>query len=78
MKEPVSQELRAAAGVALGQCLGVRPGEQVLIVTDPVCLSVGQAIRQAAEEKGAEWLLLTMNPREANGQEPPRVVAEAM
>jgi len=78
MKESVSQELKAAAGVALGQCLGVRPGEQVLIVTDPACLSVGQAIRQAAEEKGAEWLMMMMSPREVNGQEPPRAVAEAM
>ena len=62
----------------LEDCLAVRPGEQVLIVTDDEKLSIGQCILQAARELGAKAILMQIRPREIPGQEPPMAVARAM
>lgn len=62
----------------LTNCMNVRPGEQVLIVTDDEKYSIGQALYQAAKNLGTEAMLMTMSVREVSGQEPPTVVAAAM
>jgi leucyl aminopeptidase (aminopeptidase T) len=72
------KELIGAARLALKTCLGVRPGEDVLVVTDDALRDVGEGFYLAAKEIGAEAVLLTMRPREISGAEPPAVVAEAM
>lgn len=71
-------EILSSARVAVGQCLAVKPKEQVLIVTDPVCRTVAEALYQAAFEKEAEPIFLLMEPREAIGSEPPPLVAQAI
>ena len=43
-----------------------------------VCESIGQALYQVGREMASECLLLKMPPRELNGQEPPKQVAEAL
>lgn len=62
----------------LTNCMNVKPGENVLIVTDDEKYAIGQALYQAAKLLKAEAMLMTMPAREVSGQEPPAVVAAAM
>ncbi|MDP2871513.1 MAG: aminopeptidase [Bacillota bacterium] len=59
-------------------CAGVRPGEHVLIVADAGMERIAQAVAAAAYAAGAEPSVVTILPRKADGQEPPRPVAAAM
>ncbi len=56
----------------------VKPGEQVLVVTDFSKMSIAEAIAAVALDRGAEVMVMTMKPRARAGQEPPATVAEAM
>ena len=56
----------------------VKPGEKVLIVTDFSKTAIAEAIAAVALDRGAEVMVMTMQPRQRAGQEPPRPVAEAM
>lgn len=71
--------LRKSAAMVIRTCMGAKPGESVLIVTD-TCTDerIGNALFDAAVDAGCEALLLTMKPRAQHEEEPPRVVAEAM
>ena len=55
----------------LTNCMNVKPGENVLIVTDDEKYAIGQALYQAAKLLKAEAMLMTMTAREVSGQEPP-------
>lgn len=59
-------------------CVKVQPGEEVLIVTEASKLAIAEAIGAAVYRAGAEPVIQVMVPRERDGQEPPRVIAEAM
>ena len=71
-------ELRDIAKRMMVSCLNVRAGEQVLIVTDDKKLPIGTALYNAAQDLGAEALLMAMTPRQVSGEEPPAAVAAAM
>ena len=58
----------------LTNCMNVKPGENVLIVTDDEKYAIGQTLYQAAKLLKAEAMLMTMTAREVSGQEPPAVV----
>lgn len=73
-----NQELLSAAMIAVRDCMGTKPGETVLVVTDGRLRSIGLALRQAAENLGNEVLLIEMTPRKTNGEEPPALVADLM
>ena len=45
------------ARVAVNTCLGVRPGERVLIIADITTMRIGEALVDAAEEAQAETIL---------------------
>jgi len=62
----------------LVSCMNVKAGENVLIITDDRKLDIGTALYQAAKELKAEAMLVTMEPREVSGQEPPAPIAAAM
>ena len=66
------------ARTLMDDCASVRPGEQVLVVTDTRLVEIGRVLIAAAYERGAEPVLAVIRPRDADGQEPPPVVAEAM
>jgi leucyl aminopeptidase (aminopeptidase T) len=74
----ISPDLLSASVVALRDCMGARPGERVLVVTDEPLRAIGYALRQAAKELGHQVLLVEMLPRASNGEEPPPEVAELM
>ena len=59
-------------------CMGVKPEENVLIVTDDNKSAIGQAFYEAAKHLGCEAVMMTMKEREYSGQEPPKMVADAM
>ena len=70
--------LADSAKSLLESCMGVRPNEQVLVVTDNNRIKIGQALYDAAEALGANPLLLCMPSAGVSGQEPPPAVAAAM
>lgn len=74
----ISPELLSASVVALRDCMGARPGERVLVVTDEPLRTIGYALRAAAKDLGHEVLLVEMLPRKSNGEEPPPEVADLM
>ena len=73
----MSNLVKIAEGV-LTSCLAVKPGEEVLIITDDSRKEIGEAIYEAAGNLGCEKLLMVMTERELSGEEPPKAVAEAM
>lgn len=62
----------------LKNCLGVKPGESLLIVADETKRPLADALFQAGQELGAEAMLAVMQAREKPGQEPPAAIAAAM
>jgi leucyl aminopeptidase (aminopeptidase T) len=67
------------ANMLIQQVLQVRKGETVLIVTDTDRpRTITQALAYSAVSAGAEVVVLTMEPVEIGGQEPPAPVAAAM
>ena len=74
----ISPELRSAAMIAVRDCMGVQPGERVLVVTDAPLRTIGYATFEAARDLGNEAVLVEMPPRTTNGEEPPAEVAALM
>lgn len=74
----VSKELASAAMTAVRDCMGVQPGEKVLVVTDEPLRNIAHALHAAARELGNEVLMVEMTPRKSNGEEPPSEVAALM
>ena len=74
----VSRPLLDAALVAVRDCMGLQPAERVLIVTDAPLRTIGDALRDAARELGADPVLVEIIPRRSNGEEPPPEVAALM
>jgi aminopeptidase len=74
----VSRPLLDAALVAVRDCMGLRPAERVLIVTDEPLRAIGCALRDAAHDLGADPVLVEIIPRRSNGEEPPPEVAALM
>lgn len=71
-------DLAPAVSTIIGRCLAVRPDEQVVVVADRGTRAIGEALRDAAADVGAESVLIVMAPREVDGNEPPRPVAAAL
>src|SRR5687768_3179895 len=71
-------ELEQAVETVVGRCLGIRPGEQVVVVADDETRRLGDALRDAAARAGAEAVLCTMDPRGTHGEEPPSAIAAAL
>lgn len=67
-----------AARVAVRDCMAVKPGEAVLVVTDEPLADIGRLLWMASKEAGAEAVLCQIIPRREHAEEPPEMVAEAM
>ncbi len=70
--------LSEAALVAVRDCMAVKPGESVLVITDESTRNAGIAIWEAAKTLKAESMLLEIIPRSTHGEEPPPAVAKLM
>ncbi len=62
----------------LNKCLGYKKGELVLIITDDKLQEMGELFYQGALSLGIETILLKMKSRFIHGEEPPRLIAEAL
>jgi leucyl aminopeptidase (aminopeptidase T) len=71
-------DLGPAVDTIVNRCLAVRSGEDVLVIADRETRSIGEALRQGAANAGADAVLTIMDPREVDGNEPPRPVAGAL
>lgn len=74
----LNEKLIAAARIAVKDCMDIRPGETVTIITDENKRNIGVALWQAAKELGAETMLAEITPRARNGEEPPAPIAALM
>ena len=71
-------DLGPAVHTVIDRCLGVAPGEEVLVIADSGTRSIGEALREAARAAGGEAVLAVMDPREVDGNEPPETIAGAL
>lgn len=74
----MNDALKKAARVTFVDCLTLKADDTAVVVTDPLTFEVGEALFNAAAEKGAEPLLAMMPTRKVSGEEPPEAVAELM
>jgi leucyl aminopeptidase (aminopeptidase T) len=75
---PAMSDLATAIETVVTRCLGVRPGEDVLVVVDPATRGMGEALREAAAAAGADAVLAVMDERATDGTDPARPIAAAM
>jgi len=71
-------ELVKPARVAVETCMGVKEGEEVLIITDEYEYEIGYALFIAAKMFTKHANLMLIYPRTRHGEEPDKCVAEAM
>jgi len=74
----MAEDLPRAAATVVERCLGVRRGEEVLVVSDPERTEVGTALTDAARAAGADALHAVLSPDPERGTEPPRTLAAAL
>jgi aminopeptidase len=74
----VGAELDSAVRTVVRQCMGVSPGEDVLVVCNPVTEEIGALMRIEAQGDGADATLAVMSERDTHAGEPPRAIAAAM
>ena len=79
MSEPVDrEELARAVSAVVNECLGIREGEDVLVIANPATLGLGEMLRGEAGRTGADAVLALMAERITHAAEPPAPIAAAM
>jgi len=71
-------DLAQAVRAVIRDCLGVREGEEVLVVANPATLGLGERLRGEAGRAGADAVLSLIAERGSHAAEPPNTVAAAM
>ena len=71
-------DLDRAVQTVVRRCLNVQPDEDVVVVVDEPLQDLGEKLRNAAQQSGADAVLTVMSPRPTDGSEPPAPVAEAL
>jgi leucyl aminopeptidase (aminopeptidase T) len=71
-------DLAPAVDTVVNRCLAIKADEDVLVVADPGTRTIGEALRDAARDAGADAVLAIMDEREVDGTEPPRTIAGAL
>jgi leucyl aminopeptidase (aminopeptidase T) len=74
----MSEGLDRAIRAVVRDCLGVRAGEEVLVVCNPATREMGEGMRGQAEAAGADAVLAVIAERASHAAEPPATVAAAM
>ena len=73
-----SGDLDRAVRAVVEDCLGVRDGEDVLVIANPATLGLGERLRGQSGRAGADAVLALMAERASHAGEPPAPVAAAM
>ncbi|MBI2846887.1 MAG: aminopeptidase [Chloroflexi bacterium] len=73
-------DLSRGAKLIVETCMGVKPGEKILVIADYYARPkrIAEAVMEAAIGAGAEAVLMVMRPNPIAGTEPPKPVAAAM
>ena len=71
-------DLDRAVQTVVRRCLNIQPDEDVVVVVDEPLQDLGEKLRTAAQQSGADAVLTVMSPRATDGSEPPAPVAEAL
>src|SRR5512133_2536803 len=71
-------DLESAVRAVVRDCLGVREGEEVLVVCNPATEDLGKRLRDEAQAAGADAVLALIAERASHAAEPPGSVAAAM
>jgi leucyl aminopeptidase (aminopeptidase T) len=74
----VPADLDKAVKTVIRQCMGIQPGEDVLVVCNPVTEEIGALMRIEAQGEGADATLAVISERDSAAAEPPQTVAAAM
>ncbi len=74
----MTADLDRAVKTVVRQCMGISPGEEVLVVCNPVTEEIGALMRIEAQGDGADATLAVISERDSAAAEPPRAVAAAM
>ncbi|HEX6456065.1 MAG TPA: aminopeptidase [Solirubrobacterales bacterium] len=74
----MTAELDRAVKTVVRRCMGIQPGEDVLVVCNPVTEEIGALMRIEAQGEGADATLAVISERDSHAAEPPRAVAAAM
>ena len=67
----MSTDLDRAVQTVVRRCLAVQPDEDVVVVVDEPLQDLGEQLRNAAQDAGADAVLTVMSPRPTDGSEPP-------
>lgn len=70
--------LKDAAMVGVKDCMAVKSGEKVLVITDEPLRKIGYVLWEAAREIGAEAVITEIISRKTHGEEPPEPIRELM
>jgi leucyl aminopeptidase (aminopeptidase T) len=71
-------DLDRAVSAVVHECLGVKDGEEVLVICNPATQRLGESLRAEAADAGGDAVLVVIGERASHAAEPPRTVAEAM
>jgi leucyl aminopeptidase (aminopeptidase T) len=71
-------DIDRAVTAVVRDCLGVKPGEELLVVCDPGTRRLAERLRDEGERLGADAVLALMAERATSGTEPPAALAAAM
>jgi leucyl aminopeptidase (aminopeptidase T) len=71
-------DLDRAVEAVVRDCLGVKSGEDVLVICNPRTQELGDRLRDEAQEVGADAVLAVIAERASHAAEPPDPVAAAM
>jgi len=74
----VGNALDIAVRTLIRGCLDLEPGEEVLVICNPITEELGALLRINAQGEGGEATLAVMSERETHAAEPPAPVAAAM
>jgi leucyl aminopeptidase (aminopeptidase T) len=74
----MSAELDRAVRTVVRECMGIEPGEELLVVCNPVTEEIGALMRIEAQGDGADATLAVISERDSAAAEPPGPVAAAM
>lgn len=77
-EERDQDDLAQAVSAVVNDCLGVRAGEDVLVIANPATLGLGERLRGEAGRAGADAVLAMMAERASHAAEPPPTIAAAM
>ncbi len=70
--------MKKGAEILVGACAGVKPGEEVVVVTDEERLPIARAVESAAAEAGGRTSVVICPERGIDNEEPVPEVAAAM